>query len=120
MTGSDASRCGLGRHAEARLAYATCPPRKRNRAHFGAISVHDKVGDHGRRGAREHAASGDSVAMPDEVREQDDLCGRKPVVTEERQRVGHHDLHTHAEIAERQPPALGQERMRDRRAHLTT
>ena len=81
------------------------PTGKRNRAHSGAIGVHDKVGDHGRRGAREHAASGDSVAMPDEVREQDDLCGRKPVVTEERQRVGHRDLHAHAEIAERQPPA---------------
>ena len=52
--------------------------------------------------------------------EQDDLGRGQPVGAEERQSMRHRDSNADAEVAERQPPLLGEEGVRDRRADLTS
>ena len=92
--------------------------RQRHRPHALAVGVDDEVRDHGRRGVGEDRATSHTVPVSNEVSEQHDLGRREPVGTEERERVRHRDPDADTEVAERQPTSLGEEWMRDRRAHL--
>ncbi len=94
--------------------------RQRHRAHTLAVGVDNQVCHHRRGGVREHGATRHSLTVPDQVREQHDLRRRQAVTAEERERMRHRDSDTDAEVAERQPPPFGEERVRDRRSHLAS